>query len=104
MDHLPDSSEVRELVKDADHNFSVNLLDKTAPLATDAGADYEGKLYWDYVKWYDGYDEVGFIEEFLESIPDEDYRFIRLGEDSDDNEERGEYFDSDIYISRSISW
>ena len=104
LDHLPDDHEVRDLVKDAEQNFTQNILDKAAPLSTERLSDYEGKLYWNYVKWYQRFDDVGFIEDFLSAIPDEDYRFVRIGEDQDDSENRGEYYDAEIYINRSISW
>lgn len=42
-------------------------------------------LYWEWVKWYDGYTEVNFIQNFLyeEGVP---YDFVRIGEDHDDTE------------------
>ena len=41
-------------------------------------------LYWEWVKWYDDYQEVAFIENFLQKI--NQYDFIRIGEDDDDTE------------------
>ena len=67
--------------------------------------DCGDKWYWDYVKWYDGYECVDFIESFLaDCIPEEDYRLVRIGEDNDDVEERGDYWDAEIYVQRTISW
>ena len=65
----------------------------------------DGTLYhWTDIKWYDSFQEVSFIESFLDTIHCEDYAFIRIGEETDDNEHRG---DSDIFglcINRSIGW
>ena len=65
----------------------------------------DGTLYhWSDLKWYDSYAEVSFIETFINSLDYEDYAFIRIGEESDDNDHRG---DSDIFrlcINRSIGW
>ena len=61
---------------------------------------------WDYIKWYDSYPCVGAIEAFMNRLDEEDmddeYRFVRLGEDTDDNEVRGYGFE--IGISRTIEW
>jgi hypothetical protein len=65
----------------------------------------DGTVYlWTGLKWHDSYPEVGFIESFLDTIHCENYTFIRIGEETDDNEHRG---DSDIFglcINRSIGW
>lgn len=61
---------------------------------------------WDHVKWYDSYACVNAIEQFMDRLDTEDmedqYRFVRIGEESDDNEQRGHGFE--IYVSRSIEW
>ena len=45
---------------------------------------------WHGVKWYDTYPCVGAIEAFMNRLDeeemDDEYRFVRLGEDTDDNE------------------
>tara|TARA_R100001082_G_C4253492_1_gene112448 strand:+ start:142 stop:531 length:390 start_codon:yes stop_codon:yes gene_type:complete len=85
--------------------------------------DYEGKgnwlMRWDHIKWYDSFPEIEMINNLIEGIECEDlsefglkddesapdynemFRFVRVGEDMDDNEVRGYGFDN-IYISRSI--
>ena len=83
--------------------------------------DYDGEgnwlMRWDHIKWYDSYPEIAMIERFIEGLDSDDlsefgfavdapladlYKFVRVGEDMDDNEVRGYGFE-DIYISRSIS-
>ena len=46
---------------------------------------------WDYLKWYEDYEDVTFIENFVCNL--EYYAFSRLGEDYGDIEERCEGFD-----------
>lgn len=45
-------------------------------------------LYWDWVKWYDGYTEVDFVTNFYNQLLDDnkDYSFKRIGEDNEDYE------------------
>jgi len=86
--------------------------------------DYDGEgnwlMRWDHIKWYDSYPEVAMIEKFIEGLECEDlsefglkdddnaadyselFKFVRIGEDMDDNETRGYGFEN-IYISRHIS-
>ena len=86
--------------------------------------DYDGKgnwlMHWDHIKWYDSYPEIAMIEKFIEGLECEDlsefglkdddnaadyselFKFVRIGEDMDDNETRGYGFEN-IHISRHIS-
>lgn len=43
-------------------------------------------IYWNSVKWYDGYDDVKFIRSFLEQN-NKEYYFVRVGEEIGDIEE-----------------
>ena len=94
--------------------------------------DYEEKgnmlFAWDYIKWYDSYEGVAAIQDFLdwcdsEDVPvsdeqkaqdksptpvthvsgDECYRFVRVGEELEDIEERGSGF-WDVGVRRSIEF
>jgi len=63
-------------------------------------------FFWDHVKWYDSYEEMQAITDFMDWCDDEndeDYRFVRAGESMDDNESRGFGFD-DIHITRELSF
>ena len=65
----------------------------------------DGTLYhWSDLKWYDSYAEVSFIETFINSLDYEDFGFIRIGEESDDNEHRGCGDIFGLCINRSIGW
>ncbi len=83
--------------------------------------DYDGEegailFRWDSIKWYDSFEEVEAIEDFLDwceceelELGDESrsamdfFRFIRIGEDTDDVVERGHGFWS-VGVRRAISW
>ena len=83
--------------------------------------DYDGKgnwlMHWEHIKWYDSYPEVAMIEKLVEGMDCDDleefglktdepladlYKFVRIGEELEDNEVRGYGFEN-IYISRHIS-
>lgn len=63
-------------------------------------------IYWNSVKWYDGYDEVKFIRSFLKQN-NKEYYFVRVGEEIGDIEEidniddRYELWD-EVYPEQSI--
>tara|TARA_Y100000310_G_C20583430_1_gene764151 strand:+ start:784 stop:1134 length:351 start_codon:yes stop_codon:yes gene_type:complete len=63
---------------------------------------------WSWLKWYDSFDDVKAIEDFMDNCDTEDledhYRFVRLGEDSGDIEERGQFAAYEACISRAIQW
>jgi hypothetical protein len=54
---------------------------------------------WDCVKWYDDFPEISQLESFMESLEDEDYLFIRIGESEDDMEKNGEFWDNPFGMS-----
>ena len=74
---------------------------------------------WDCIKWYDSYEGVAAIQDFLdwcdgEDVPSQDakgervdggecYRFVRIGEEVEDIEERGSGF-WDVGVRRSIDF
>lgn len=66
--------------------------------------------YWDYLKWYtedpENYPEVDFIEQLMAELEDEDFRFLRVGEDYDDTEVRGCFWENpfDMELLRGISF
>ena len=98
----------------------------------DRREDYgeEGNMLfaWNGIKWYDSYEGIRAIGDFLdwcdaEQVPvsdeqkaqdksptpvthvdgDECYKFVRIGEEIDDTEERGSGF-WDVYVSRTIEF
>ena len=72
-------------------------------------------FYWNDIKWYDSYKEIQAIEDFIDWCENADievdgemhnaaeyFRFVRIGEEMDDNEVKGWGFD--ICIERSASY
>lgn len=71
-------------------------------------------LYWNYIKWHDS-KNISAMEKFLHNVDESEvdengdnpyqYHFIRLGEDHDDTEEHGDYWDNPwgTAVSRSIN-
>lgn len=45
-------------------------------------------LHWDWVKWYQEFKEVQYIEEYIAELNEQckPYKFVRIGEDSSDIE------------------
>ena len=79
--------------------------------------DIEGAFLfrWGHIKWYDTFEEIEAIQDFIqwcedarievdgkEVNADEYYRFVRIGEEMDDNEVHGWGFD--IHIERSATY
>ena len=102
-------TELFDLIKHADNNgLKISRLKDDGPPQTkmnfEPDQDYGCTLYWGSLKWYDGYPDIDAMNTFLASIPAEDYRFVRIGEETEDLEEHGQYYESDIHIHRTISW
>lgn len=64
---------------------------------------------WDSLKWYSGdakwYPEIDFLDKFIGGLDEEEYRFIRIGEDYDDTESKGLFTENpfDFELVRGIS-
>ena len=85
----------------------------------DYGGDKSWLLHWDSIKWYESYPSVDAIEKFVTEAESDEYnitdddgnevsssdlvRFVRVGEDNDDIEVRGNGF-WDIHPVTSINW
>ena len=82
-------------------------------------------MHWSGIKWYDSFPEIGALNEFIDMMesdnltdygepehpkrPDgsadqwgEYFKFVRIGEDQDDVENKGWGFQADIGLQRSI--
>jgi len=76
--------------------------------------DFQGEGHWLFtcnsVKWYtnfDDYKDIQVFEKFFEEMDrksetEEKYRFLRIGEEIDDIEYRGDWWESELYVSREI--
>lgn len=63
-----------------------------------------GLWLWQDVKWYADNEDVATIEHLLNCVDEADFLFIRIGDDSDDTEVQGCYWDNPfgLYLSRQI--
>ena len=63
-------------------------------------------LMWDGIKWYEGYHDVDVFNRLMEMLDaqglEDLYGFIRIGEETDDIEQRGAPYEFDLYVNRSI--
>ena len=60
---------------------------------------------WNDVKWYEGYTGVDAIMEFLHSQEnDEDFGFIRIGEEDGDIELLGSPYDFECYVETRLQY
>ena len=68
---------------------------------TDSGSEV---YLWENLKWYEEFPDVGFVEKLLAELDWSDYLFIRIGEELEDIDTRGSFWDNpfDLGISRSI--
>lgn len=94
---LPDDSYVQSYVK--------KLVERHREIIDDADPNPEGVqiLRWYGVKWYDEYGEIKYIMDFIRSLGDGNYEFMRTGEEYDDVEHEG-YIHNDccLYLERDI--
>ena len=95
---------LKAIEEHADFDGLLAEAEGTYPKHLDPEADNGCKLYWDHLKWYDGYGAIDALNNFMDVIPDEDFLFVRSGEDLEDNEEKGDFYDSEIYITKSLQW
>lgn len=56
----------------------------------------------DQIKWYEGYDFVDETMEYLDALEDEEYGFIRIGEETTDIEQEGSPWEFGIEVYSSV--
>ena len=70
------------------------------------GGSRTDRLYFDHVKWYEGYHDVDMFNRLMEMLDayglEDLYGLIRIGEETDDIEQRGATYEFDLYVNRSI--
>jgi hypothetical protein len=78
--------------------------------AEDLSSDDHGRWKFEDIKWYEGYEDVQIIENIMVMCDNVDisglaydsYGFIRLGEEMEDVEMKGDTSLFDLYVNRSI--
>ena len=87
--------ELRALNKNSETTAFLNATDKHLKHEA-TGAE----LYlWSWLKWYDHYPDVRFMEDLMGKLESDDFLFLRIGEDMNDNEERGSFWDNPFELS-----
>ena len=92
--------EVIDAARKLDDNLDKMLSDGEAERTDKVKTDF----HWEYTKWYDTYPEVQAVESLLGMLQDDDYGFIRLGEEEGDIERKGYPGEYDMYINTSVDW
>ena len=101
----PIIKQVIETVGEWDEDFNCLLED-----GEDLSSDNFGRWRFDCVKWYDGYPDVQIVENIMIMCDNVDetglcydsYGFIRIGEELEDVEMKGDPAAFDLYVNRSI--
>jgi len=97
------AEQLREELRALNKN-SETFSETTAFLnATDKHLKHEAtgaELYlWSWLKWYEHYPDVRFMEDLMGKLESDDFLFLRIGEDMNDNEERGSFWDNPFELS-----
>ena len=101
----PIIKQVVETVAEWDKEFK-ELLD----YGEDLSNDHFGRWRFDYAKWYDSFPDVQIMENIMSMCDDVDisglaydsYGFIRIGEEYEDVETKGDPSAFDLYVNRSL--
>ena len=76
--------------------------------------DFQGEGHWLFtcnsIKWYTTFNEfedIQLFENFMDAMEEvvekrEKYRFVRIGEEIEDIEYRGDWWESEIHVKREI--
>ena len=91
--------ETLELLDEMEEDGKPNLPERSTDII----------LYYSWIKWYDSYDEINFIERMLDMMEERDlaYSFLRIGEENPDIDaryNRSEDLCIDMYASRSVAF
>lgn len=103
----PIIKQVIETVSEWDSEFK-ELLDYGEDLSS--GDGYQGRYRWESVKWYDSFPDVQVMENIMtmcDNVDDpglcyDSYGFIRIGEELEDIDTKGDPSAFDLYVNRSL--
>ena len=85
---------------------AAKLDPKLEEILKEGESDHGSKtdFYWESVKWYDSYPEIQAIEGMLDDLDEDDYGFIRLGEEEGDIERKGDPCEYNMYTNTTVDW
>lgn len=91
-----------EELKNICSNLKYNLMDDIDFKSRD---DESVVFGWDWVKWYEEFDEVAAIKNYLLNLDDDvPYSFVRIGEERDDIETHENFCDGECARIRPITY
>lgn len=63
-------------------------------------------VFWsfDEIRWYDAYSDISEIGSFLSELNEEDYGFIRIGEEINDIDIEGNIYIYDMCVYRELNY
>ena len=75
-----------------------------------SGGHDQGRYMWESVKWYESYPDVSVVENIMvmcdncdiNGLAYDSYGFVRIGEELEDIEMKGEPSTFDLYVNRSL--
>ncbi len=84
----------------SDKKLAIQVLDEA-----DDTSKYENhtNYFLEGVKWYQGYPDVDQVMEFLDSLHHDEFGFIRIGENDDDIDIKGDPYEYGIELNRHLS-
>ena len=100
LDHVPENHEVHALLLED----SADFCDLTTDQIANPDYDCHSKIFFEHIKWYENYDDVSFFEDLLGQLDEDDWLMTRVCEDANDIETQGGFWDSGVYVQRTISW
>jgi len=62
------------------------------------------KYMWYSVKWYEGYEEIDIIMSFLGQLSHDSWAYIRVGEETEDIDIKGDPYSFEMSVNRCIEW
>ena len=75
----------------------------------DVSVTHDGRWRFESVKWYDSYPDVQIMENIMTmcdnhaaNLSYESYGFVRIGEELDDIEMKGDTYGFDLYVNRCL--
>ena len=89
-------------VFDAARKLDKKLDDMLKEARCSVGSDTD--FHWEWTKWYDSYPEVQAVENLLDMLQDEDYGFIRIGEEDGDIDRKGYTSEHNMFVQTSVDW
>ena len=92
-----------EVAITVDEKHAKKFKEVLGDLCKYATGEWPGGIHFEDIKWYPFDPEIKKVMDFLETLDDEDFGFIELGEDVAHCDIKGQPYDYDLCICRSIN-